>query len=482
MSIASENAGAAPALPLCVDLDGTLVRTDTLQEGAVALLRRQPWALALMPLWLLRGRAHLKAQVAARTALDPRALPYDEELIAFLRRERGRGRAVWLVTGAAAPVARAVAAHVGCFDGLVATDGDVNLTGTAKARALQDRFPGGFEYAGNSTADLPVWRAARAGIVVNASPRLRRRAEACTDVAHAFSPRAPLERLRTVLRAVRVRQWAKNLLVFVPPLASHHLDRAALGSCLLAFLALSMLASAVYVTNDLLDLAADRKHATKRRRPLASGALPLAAAPAIVVAFLAAGAALASRLPAGARALLCLYVVLTTAYSAVLKNRALVDVLALAMLYTVRLFVGGAATSTRISEWLAALSMFLFLSLALAKRGAELCKATANERLPGRGYRRVDVDTVLGMGLGSGYLSVLVLALYINGGQVRSLYAHPDLLWGVAVALLYWISRIWLLVRRGELDEDPVAFATTDRHTYVLVTLSVGLLALAAQR
>lgn len=451
---------------LAVDLDGTLLRTDTLHESFWAALGRDPLA-ALAALGRIRaGRAALKAALARAAPVDAAALPYREEVLALLRDWRAAGGRTLLVTAADRRWAEAVAGHLGLFDEVHASDGTANLRGEAKAALLAGRFGArGFAYAGDSPADLPVWAQAAEAITVAAPPALRRQAEAAAPRARHLGGGEEGGRAGARLRALRPHQWLKNLLVFLPALAAHDLAPATLAAALLAFLAFSLVASGVYVLNDLLDLAADRAHPRKRRRPFASGAVPIAQggpmAAGLLLAGLLAGAATGSAAFLGT---LLLYWLLTLAYSLVLKRRLVIDICALAGLYTLRVMAGGAATGLPLSPWLVAFSIFVFLALAAVKRQAELVDglASGRDRAAGRAYRSEDLPVVATMALAAGYVAVLVLALYVDSVQAGGLYGRPELLWGACPVLLYWLSRMVMLAHRGQMHDDPVVFAVQD--------------------
>lgn len=466
-------AAARPELPLCVDLDGTLIATDLLWESYFALARRRPWALARLPGWLLRGRARLKREIAVRVELDPGALPYRAEVVEFLRAEKAQGRRLVLATASDRRLAEAVAGHLGLFDEVMASDGEANLKGAAKRRALEGRFgPGGYAYIGDSAADLPVWEGAGEALVVGSSDGLARRTSSIRQPSRVFE--APGVRPAALARALRAHQWAKNVLVFVALIASHRFtDLAAWFSCLAAFASFSAAASAVYILNDLLDLEADRKHHRKRSRPFASGAAPIPVGVAMIGLLAALAAVAAIPLPPRFAMLLAAYLAMTTLYSAFLKRKLMVDVLCLAGLYTLRIVAGGVAAGVAISPWLMAFSMFLFLSLAFAKRYTELTAAGEGVwQLPGRGYRgATDLDVIRSLGATSGYLCVLVFCLYLNSPDVYAHYHHPDALWFMCPILLYWVSRVWFFACREALADDPVVFALRDR-----VSLACGAL------
>ena len=460
------------ALPLVVDLDGTLTRSDTLVEALLRLAREQPLALLRAAFALRRGRAAFKARIARLTALDPSSLPLNNELVAWLRGEAARGRPLILATASNRQVAQTLADRVGLFTEVLASDGQRNLKGPAKAAALVERFgQGGFDYVGDSHADLPVWAAARHAIIVG-GPHLVRAAGQVATVACVFTP-AP--RLPALWRALRPHQWAKNLLVFLPLLAAHQVsDPRGLFATGLAFLAFSLTASAVYLLNDLLDLDADRRHPRKSHRPFAAGDLPLAWGLALTpLLLLTAGAISVLGLPPAFGALLAGYVILTSAYSLDFKRRPILDVMTLASLYTLRVIAGGAAVSLWPSFWLLAFSLFLFLSLALIKRYAELDGLRARGQLTsaGRGWHVDDLPLVGGLGAAAGIAAVLVLALYIDSETARRLYQVPEALWLLTPLVLYWVSHLWFKSHRGEMHDDPVVFALRDR---VSLGLGVG--------
>ncbi len=464
------------SVPLCVDLDGTLVRTDLLLESLLVLARRSPLLLFLVPLWLLRGRAVLKEEIARRVTVDPAVLPYAGEFLAWLQAQRAQGRALWLCTASNHRLAEPVAEHLGIFAGVLASDATLNLSGERKGAVLVERFGAqGFDYCGDRAADLPVWRRARAGIVCGVA-RLALRAAEVTTVERSFPSRAGT--LRPLVKALRPHQWAKNVLVFLPLLGAHRFgDRGRALATVLAFAAFGVCASSVYVLNDLLDLDADRRHPRKSRRPFASGDLSIRGGLLAFPALLLGAALLSAPLPGRFALTLAAYYGLTLAYSFRLKRILLLDTLTLAGLYTIRLVAGAAAAEVPLSFWLLLLSVFLFLSLALVKRYAELHALLGSGQLQssGRGYRVEDLPLLQSLGAAAGYLSVLVLALYINHPEIEGLYRRPKAIWAICVLLLYWVSRVWVKAHRGEMHDDPVVFALRDR-----VSLGLGVLAAIA--
>jgi 4-hydroxybenzoate polyprenyltransferase len=414
--------------------------------------------------------------------LDVTTLPYQQDLLAFLSSERESGRELTLATASHVTFAQAVATHLGLFDGRVyGSDARVNLKGARKVSLLVERYGARrFAYAGNSTADLPVWAEAHEAIVVNGSSGLVRRAQALTPVSRVFS--APVSWLRLLAKALRVHQWAKNVLVFIPVVASHQItDKTRLIQAGLAFLSFSFSASSVYILNDCLDLASDRRHPRKKNRPFASGGLSIPFGLLLALGCVLVGVLLALMLPPLFLLVLAVYLLLTTGYSFYLKQFVLVDVIVLAQLYTVRIYGGGAATGVVPSHWLLTFSLFLFLSLALVKRFTELRLMSQAEGtdLHGRGYWVSDLEHISGIGSSSGLLAVLVLALYISSKEVLLLYSHSEVLWLVCPVMLYWITRVWMLAYRNRMDDDPVVFAVWDSKSYVVAAMIAAILFLA---
>jgi 4-hydroxybenzoate polyprenyltransferase/phosphoserine phosphatase len=470
--------GGNCVLPLVIDLDGTLLRTDLLQESALSLIGDAPWLVWRLPFWLAEGRAQLKRRIADRVDLDIATLPYDAELVAWIRAERATGRRIVLCSASDAKFVQKVAEHLGLFDEVMASDGVTNLSADQKADALVRRFgQRGFDYAGNSHADVPVWRQARQAVPVAASASVRRAAALSATVERAFA--RPAAGPLVWLRALRLHQWIKNVLLFLPLLASHRfMELPLVASTLIAFFAFGLCASAVYVLNDLIDDASDRAHPRKRLRPFAAGTLSPVAG--IVASFccLAAAFALALAVGVGFAAWLAVYLVVTLLYTFLLKRKILVDALALAALYTLRILAGGAAAGMWPGFWLLAFSLFLFLSLAFVKRYSELEVVLRQGRhgAHGRDYLISDLPLIEMLGIVSGFSAVLVLALYINGESIERLYPHQNLVWLTVPILLYWISRMWVKAHRGEMHDDPVVFAMTDGLSQLSIAAFIGVM------
>jgi 4-hydroxybenzoate polyprenyltransferase len=445
-------------------LDGTLVKSDTLIDSLLVLARTHPLLLFHLPGKVLHGKAAFKAFVTENVTLDVAHLPYNRRLLQFLEREHNDGRAIHLATGADSRLAHRVADHLGIFAGVLGSDGVNNLTGSIKLDSLQKRFGvGEFAYIGNDTPDLAVMAGAAESMVANPSARLRSRLRVQGIVpTQCFEERSST--WRALLKALRPHQWAKNLLILLPPLLAHNHSMGLLASALLAFACFCSTASGAYLVNDLLDIEADRRSAKKRLRPFASGDLAPATGLIAVAVLFAASFAAARLLPGAFTFWLLIYLGSTLAYSFYLKRIALVDVVVLSGLYTLRLIAGGAATGTPISRWLAGFAIFLFLSLAIVKRFAELenLRLTGTQLKNGRGYLMTDIEQIRSFGTASAFAAVVVFANYISGPDVTALYHHAPRLWLIVPCLVLWLCRVWLLASRGDLDEDPVAFALTD--------------------
>jgi 4-hydroxybenzoate polyprenyltransferase len=463
-----------------VDLDGTLIRSDLLIERAFAELGRRPQSLLKMLSALTQGKAALKHLLAESHDFDPSLLPYDGEVLACIQRALAEQRPVYLASASHRYLVKAVADHLGLFSGWFASDGRTNLSGEVKAQRLVEAFgERGFDYLGNDRADLAVWtRAARAVAVRTPVGVARRLAGLSPDVEFLPCSRPTW---RTWVTLLRVHQYAKNALVFVPLLTAHlFFELGAAYQALLAALAFSLCASGVYILNDLVDLQEDRKHRSKRHRPLASGAIPVMHGVLAVPILLMAATAVAAAVSLPFSGVLLGYFALTTAYSFVLKRKMLIDVLTLAALYTVRVLGGAVAVDVVASKWLLAFCMCAFMSLALIKRYVELAaRLDANMPAPtNRGYKIDDLGIIAALAGASGFNAVTVFALYISSDAVHQLYSRAEILWLVCPVLMYWIGRALMLAHRRMMDDDPVVFALKDRGS--LLTIATAILLIVA--
>lgn len=467
---------------IAVDLDGTLTLTDTLHESVLTLVSNKPYFLLLLPFWLFKGIAHLKQKVAENSELDVTTLPYNQPLIDWLKKEKESGKKIVLCTAANEKIAKAVVSNFDVFDAFIASDSNINLKSARKRDALQERYGGkGYDYAGNSNDDLEVWADASNAIIVNASENVLKKASTLTSVTQVF----PSERTRIAvwLKAIRIHQWLKNLLLFVPLLAAHQIGNVhSLGLLVVAFFSFSLCASSVYITNDLLDLESDRRHSRKRLRPFASAKLSvsqgLIASPLLIAASFLLGAIVSVEF----LFVLLVYLFLTLMYSFSLKRLVLVDCLTLATLYTMRIIAGAVAVSVSLSFWLLAFSIFIFLSLAFVKRYAELLVQSQEGKnsAHGRGYLVTDAPLLQAFGVSSSYISTLVIALYTRSENVISLYAHPLAIWLVIPILLFWVSWVWLKSSRGEMHDDPIVFAAKDKTSLSVAVITAFVFIYAA--
>ncbi|MCY1339930.1 4-hydroxybenzoate octaprenyltransferase [compost metagenome] len=452
-------------MPLVVDLDGTLIRTDMLHESALRVLRDSPADILRMPVWLSRGKAVLKERLAGLVNIDPASLPYNMELLEWLKIQKAAGRKLILCTASDKSLALAIAEHLTIFDEVMASDGVTNLAGPNKAAALHQRFgQAGFDYVGNSSADITVWRCARNAIVVNGSVGLAKAASGCCKVERVF----PAEGFGITAwrRMLRVHQWLKNLLLFVPMFAGHELANGTTWiAMILAFFSFSVCASSVYIANDLLDLESDRQHPRKKFRPFASGQVPAWIGVIVAPVLLLISVALGLFVGGNFLPWLLIYFIVTCVYSLALKRIILIDCMVLALLYTLRIIAGAAAAMLPMTFWLLAFSIFLFLSLAFVKRYAELevQLQSGKQKVHGRGYYTTDASLIQSLGIGSGIASVLVLALYLDSTSVLKLYQTPEFVWGAVLVMLFWISWMWMKAHRGEMHDDPLIFAVKDR-------------------
>jgi 4-hydroxybenzoate polyprenyltransferase len=453
-------------IPLCIDLDGTLIHTDMLHESAVSALRNSPWTLfmALLSFLIGKGKAHLKKQLAQKIIFEPSTLPYHQNFLEWLKVKQSEGRRLILCTATDATIANRISDHLKLFDEVMASDGKTNLSKGNKAKALLERYGNkGYDYAGNSTDDLPVWAGARKSIVVSNSNSLASTVRKSTEIDQIFG--SPAVTWRILFKTFRLHQWLKNSLIFIPMIAAHQIhvwtNWITLG---LAFLAFSLCASSVYIANDLLDLNSDRKHPRKRFRPFASGQLSIYWGFILFPALLFSSLAIGLHINSAFAAWLVIYFLITTIYSFRLKQLPLIDCLTLAGLYTLRIVAGAAALQLGLSFWLLAFSCFIFLSLAFLKRYAELRDqlSIGHIKAHGRGYYSDDANLIQTLGVSSGLLAVLVLAFYLNSAEVLRLYIQPTWIWGCLPIMLYWVSWMWLKAHRGEMHDDPLVFAVKD--------------------
>ena len=471
---------SSETVPLVVDLDGTLIRSDVLIESAFAYLGQDPLRIGGLLSALARGKAALKARIAARTEIDVSALPYDEDILVLIRQARASGRPTYLASATNERYVRAIAEHLGLFDGWFASNENENLSSTLKARRLVKAFSEkGFDYVGNDSTDLAVWAAARQRIAVRVSHLVRSKLIGMDPDAVVLETTSG--RARAWFELLRVHQWAKNALVLVPLLTAQRFEVLAFGQEITAFLAFSIAASGVYILNDLVDLDADRKHPSKRRRPLADATVSVSKAMTVAPVLVAIALIGSLLMPPWFAVVLLGYILLTTAYTFFLKRKMMVDVVTLASLYTIRVIGGAAAISVPVSEWLLGFSMFIFTALALVKRYSELA-GRMDKGLPdpsNRNYRKSDLDIVAALAAAAGFNAVTVFALYISSETVHDLYRHPRALWLICPILMYWLGRVLIMAHRRLIDDDPIVFALKDRNSFLALSL-IGAILISA--
>jgi 4-hydroxybenzoate polyprenyltransferase len=453
--------------PLILDIDGTLLKSDLLWESIAALAARHPFRALLIPLYVLRGRPALKHFLARESGLDVNEVPLSPTAMGLIGEAETEGRTVILASGSPQSMVDQMAERVGANEGW-GTDRLRNLTGSSKLTKILEEHDS-FDYVGNSWVDIPMWKASRKAIAINPKRLavwLGRRARPDLEIMRDKRPA-----WRSWLRALRMHHWAKNTLIFLPALAAHLAPSADLATQLLAgFAAFCAMTSAVYLLNDIADLSSDRRHPEKHNRPLAAGEISISHS-LVVAGVLAIGAAaLAWYLSTRFAAVLGSYLVITTVYSVALKRKLMIDVIVLATLYTLRVIAGAALVDVPLSRWFLAFTVFLFLSLALVKRVAELheLREREGEKAAGRRYTVDDLNVLIGLGTAAAAASALVYCLYITSDDVLRLYARPDALWIGLPLFLYWIARLWALAGRGLVREDPVAFTLRDRGTYAV--------------
>ncbi len=468
-----ETIKAVDTVPLAVDLDGSLLKTDSLIESLLQFLTSHPFWFPVLFFWLFKGKAYFKQQVCRRVTLDVSSLPYNIDILKYLRDQHQTKRPLVLVTGADECIALQVADYLHVFDSVIASDGIINMTGIRKKERLLAEFGAKqFDYLGNDRKDLYVWQVSRKSIVVGSKRFIEYISGHLTNIDRNF----PVTRagISEWCKALRLYQWLKNLLVFVPLLAAHQFfDISLIFSAFVAFFSFGLCASSVYILNDLIDLREDRRHPRKRFRPFASGALSLTHGGFICLILLALSVTVGQALPVSFCYILGMYYLTTLVYSLRLKSIVILDVIVLAGLFTIRMMAGSAAVNIWPSSWLLAHSMFLFISLALVKRYAELVtmRLEYGASAKARNYVVNDSPLLAGMGVASAFVSVLVCVLYIMSDSAQILYGHKNVIWLVCPFLLYWLCYIWLVAHRGKMDDDPMIFAIKDKTSRTILIL-----------
>jgi 4-hydroxybenzoate polyprenyltransferase/phosphoserine phosphatase len=478
-SLAEATPSTAP--PLIIDLDGTLILTDSLAESVLQLLKSHPLAVLSLFYHFCKGRANLKDFVAKNAALDASSLPYRTDLLDYIREEKANGRTTVLATAAHHKIANSVSSHLQVFDHVIASDSNTNLKGEKKLEAIRKLVGDKFVYAGDSSADIAIWGASEAAITADTKPSITRQLKEQANLEREFT--TPAANWKVWARALRCHQWVKNVLLFVPLLTGFAFqDEHAVKASILTFLAFCLAASATYIGNDLCDIDNDRKHPRKRKRPIACGQISIFAGVAVAVLLFASSLLLAGSISKDILLMVSAYVALTTLYSWVLKRYVLIDVITLALLYTFRVLAGSVATNLSMTYWLFSFSIFTFFSLALIKRCAELIALRQSRKMAahGRDYQVADLLVLYPLGVAASICSVVVFGLYVGSVNAENHYSHPGLLWFAGVGLLYWTSRLWIKTVRGEMHDDPIVFAFKDFGSRIVVGGMITVTLLAA--
>lgn len=467
---------------LCVDLDGTLINTDTLHEKILLFVTKNPLNFLLILFWMCRGKAFLKRQLAERVHLPIHSLPYNQELLSWIKAEKATGKKVILVTAADQKIADAIADYVGLFDEVLASDGIINLKSHHKALLLNQRFgEKNYTYTGNDKSDLQVWKSAQQAILVNKSPRLIRHIKKLTHLQYYFALKKLS--LKAFLKAIRIHQYAKNILLFVPIITAHLIfDEQSWVAAIGGFMSFCCIASSVYLLNDLCDITTDRQHPNKSKRAIAMGLLSIKDAIFLTGIFFITAGMLAWNLPDSFKIIIGVYYTLTLTYSLYIKEKMLLDVITLSVLYTIRVAAGMTLLSVNAySLWLLLFSIFLFLSLAFLKRVAELILLKKHNQMTilRRAYSTEHCTLLTNFGIASGFLAILILALYLNSATAIKLYHYPPMLILLFPIFIYWLCRIWILAIDGKVTDDPVLFAVHDKTSYICGLL-IALVMIAA--
>jgi 4-hydroxybenzoate polyprenyltransferase len=469
---------------LAIDLDNSLVATDTLWESTFLFLKYSFPRFFYLFLWLFRGKSYFKDRLALEVIPEPSLLPYRQDVLEYIDKVRASGIPIILATAANHRIANGVANYLGIFSSVLASDMDINLSGKNKLEAIRAKAgTQPFGYIGDSAIDIPIWDAANTAVLVDPSAGLSKRMKHHSEVMIISKVRWKTK-MKAWLRCLRVHQWSKNFLLFIPALMAHRIfELSILKDLILAFISYSLTASSIYIINDILDLEADRQHTTKKNRPLSSGILSIKQALLIVPILLAASFLISFfTLSFLFSIILMLYIIFTAVYSLILKKKVIADVIMLSGLYTFRLIAGGIAVNILVSPWLLVFSMFIFLSLALMKRYTDLLVAEKEaNQIKGRGYSTRDLEIVLASGIASGQLSLLVFALYVASDSVSFLYKQPDFLWLIIPCLFYWITRMWLRTHRGKMTDDPIVFTFRDFVSYIIAGIII-IIMLAASK
>lgn len=467
--------------PLIIDLDGTLILTDSLHETLLILIKECPYSIfRLIKIWF-QGKAKFKKFVYEQVGYKADKMPYRSEIIDYILQEKLKGRRIYLATAAYKGIADKTADFINYFDGVIATDAELNLKGIRKLEAIQQKIGQNFIYAGDSDADIVIWKKSCGAIIVGDKvKKLTKKIqnENIPIIKHFGNSDF---NLATWLKAIRLHQWLKNILLFVPLLTAFEFyDLHKLYTIVVAFLAFSLGASATYIFNDLWDLQNDRDHVNKKLRPFAAGNLSIVQGIKASIILLISAILIAIYVSWSFLGIFLLYLLITTLYSFRLKRVVLLDIIVLSVLYTIRIFAGGIVTNINISYSLLAFSVLIFLSLASVKRCAELV-AISDEKneITGRGYIKSDLDILWPFGLSTYIGAIILFGFYINAPDTIILYNRPSLLWLVQLFMIYLIGNLWMMTRRGFMHDDPIVYLIQDKKSLLLLALIICVVSIA---
>lgn len=451
-------------IPLCVDLDYTVLATDILTEQIIRFVQKNPLNILIIFWFLLFGKHHLKKKLNEKVEIAPNELPYRRETLDFLNAEREKGRKLILITASLHQIGEKVNKYLGIFDEVYGTKNNTNLRGKNKAKFLIETFgEKGFDYLGDSRYDIPIWKKANKSYIVSNAPSLIKKVSRFNNFGKIIQ--VPKITLLSIIKQLRIHQWVKNLLVFLPMVMAHSFNQEKSMLGFIAFFAFCSISSAVYVLNDIFDLPFDRIHPNKKKRPLACGSITINQAIILFVFMLSLGLLLSSSLSSIFLLIAISYILLNLLYSFYFKSIYILDIFLLTFFYSIRIYAGGIATHIQVSKWLLAFSVFFFLSLASLKRYAEivnLSDSPSKEQL-GRPYTLSNSILTLLIGVVSAFAAVLVFILYINSDVVVMFYQNPKFLWLLAFGLLYWLLFLWDIANKGKMHYDLIIEALTNK-------------------
>jgi len=460
--------------PICVDLDGTLMRTDSFVEMLISFVRSNPFRLIKVAYFLIsRGKGYTKSKLAENTGVSEKLLPFHSEFLKFLIDQKKQNRRLILTTGSSEIFAKKVSDHLGIFDQVIASTSKINMIGKKKLKAVHSLLGGKpFAYAGNSHQDIPLWLAAEEQFFVNTPARIKRKVLKKKNRLKQEFKSVPFS-LSNFFKAIRIHQWTKNLLIFVPLITAHSFDLDSFKICFLSFLAFGLCASSSYIFNDILDIQFDRLSKSKSARPFANGEFSIKFGVLLIILLFVGAIAFSTLVSINLGYLLLIYFLSSVLYSVYFKPFAIVDLIFLASFFTFRVFVGIVVLEVSFSIWLINFCFLTFFGLAACKRYTEISR-NGKSKLPGRNYEFSDQTFLMNLGLASCFTALVIFLLFIDHLNLTDTYSNPQFLWGIFPILLFWFSRIWWLNVKDKLDEDPLIFAIRDIPSILVAVLCIG--------